>query len=109
MGRGKGIAMDGRDIGTTVFPDAELKIFMTADPDIRTQRRLSELEEKQISASFDDVKENLLQRDFEDMNRVESPLKKAEDAIMLDNTYLTREEQLDFVIEIAKGLIAAKK
>jgi len=109
MGRGKGIAMDGRDIGTTVFPDAELKIFMTADPDIRTQRRLSEIEEKQISASFDDVKENLLQRDFEDMNRVESPLKKAEDAIMLDNTYLTREEQLDFVIEIAKGLIAAKK
>jgi cytidylate kinase len=109
MGRGKGIAMDGRDIGTTVFPDAELKIFMTADPDIRTQRRLSELEEKQISASFDDVKENLLQRDFEDMNRVESPLKKAEDAIMLDNSYLTREEQLDFVIEIAKGLIAAKK
>ena len=101
--------MDGRDIGTTVFPDAELKIFMTADPDVRTQRRLSELEEKQISASFDEVKENLLQRDFEDMNRVESPLKKASDAIMLDNTNLTRDEQLDFVLALAHDLIASKK
>ena len=109
MGKGKGIAMDGRDIGTTVFPDAELKIFMTADPDVRAQRRLTELESKQISASFDEVKENLLQRDHEDMNRIESPLRKAEDAIVLDNTYLTREEQLDFVINLANELISKKK
>lgn len=109
MGRGKGIAMDGRDIGTTVFPDAELKIFMTADPDVRAQRRLAELESKQISASFDEVKENLLQRDHEDMNRTESPLRKASDAIVLDNTHLTRDEQLDFVINLANELISKKK
>lgn len=109
MGRGKGIAMDGRDIGTTVFPDAELKIFMTADPDVRAQRRLAELESKQISASFEEVKENLLQRDHEDMNRIESPLRKAADAIVLDNTHLTRDEQLDFVINLANALISKKK
>jgi cytidylate kinase len=109
MGKGKGIAMDGRDIGTTVFPDAELKIFMTADPDVRAQRRLAELESKQILASFDEVKENLLQRDHEDMNRIESPLRKAADAIVLDNTHLTRDEQLDFVINLANELISKKK
>jgi cytidylate kinase len=109
MGKGKGIAMDGRDIGTTVFPDAELKIFMTADPDVRAQRRLDELESKQISASFEEVKENLLQRDHEDMNRSESPLRKALDAIVLDNTNITREEQLEFVINLANDLISRKK
>lgn len=109
MGKGKGIAMDGRDIGTTVFPDAELKIFMTADPDVRAQRRLAELESKQILASFEEVKENLLQRDHEDMNRIESPLRKASDAIVLDNTHLTRDEQLDFVINLANELISKKK
>jgi cytidylate kinase len=109
MGKGKGIAMDGRDIGTTVFPDAELKIFMTADPDVRAQRRLDELESKQISASFEEVKENLLQRDHEDMNRSESPLRKALDAIVLDNTNITREEQLEFVIRLANDLILKKK
>jgi len=109
MGKGKGIAMDGRDIGTTVFPDAELKIFMTADPDVRAQRRLDELESKQISASFEEVKENLLQRDYEDMNRSESPLRKALDAIVLDNTNITREEQLEFVIQLANDLILKKK
>jgi CMP/dCMP kinase len=109
MGKGKGIAMDGRDIGTTVFPEAELKIFMTADPDVRAQRRLAELESKQISASFEEVKENLLQRDHEDMNRSESPLRKASDAIVLDNTHLTRDEQLDFVIRLANELISKKK
>lgn len=109
MGKGKGIAMDGRDIGTTVFPDAELKIFMTADPDVRAQRRLDELESKQISASFEEVKENLLQRDHEDMNRSESPLRKALDAIVLDNTNITREEQLEFVIQLANDLILRKK
>lgn len=109
MGKGKGIAMDGRDIGTTVFPDAELKIFMTADPDVRAQRRLAELDSKQISASFEEVKDNLLQRDHEDMNRSESPLRKAADAIVLDNTNLSREEQLDFVIKLANELIVKKK
>lgn len=109
MGKGKGIAMDGRDIGTTVFPDAELKIFMTADPDVRAQRRLDELESKQISASFEEVKDNLLQRDHEDMNRTESPLRKAADAIVLDNTNITREEQLEFVIQLANDLILRKK
>jgi cytidylate kinase len=109
MGKGKGIAMDGRDIGTTVFPDAELKIFMTADPDVRAQRRLAELDSKQISASFEEVKDNLLQRDHEDMNRTESPLRKAADAIVLDNTNLSREEQLDFVIKLANELIVKRK
>lgn len=109
MGKGKGIAMDGRDIGTTVFPEAELKIFMTADPDVRAQRRLAELDSKQISASFEEVKDNLLQRDHEDMNRSESPLRKAADAIVLDNTNLSREEQLDFVIKLANELIVKKK
>lgn len=104
LGKGKGIAMDGRDIGTTVFPDAELKVFMTADTTIRTQRRLDELDSKGIAADFDMVRDNLLQRDKEDMSRVESPLRKADDAIVLDNSYLTREEQLDFVLRLVEQL-----
>ena len=104
LGKGKGIAMDGRDIGTTVFPGAELKIFMTADKDVRTQRRLDEMEANGIAASFDQVQENLLQRDLEDMSRVESPLKKASDAIVLDNTHLTRDEQLEFVIQLVNQI-----
>ncbi|MFM2285823.1 MAG: hypothetical protein RLZZ543_1320 [Bacteroidota bacterium] len=104
LGKGKGIAMDGRDIGTTVFPDAELKVFMTADTAIRTQRRLDELDSKGIAADFEMVRENLLQRDKEDMSRVESPLRKAEDAIVLDNSFLTREEQLDFVLRLVEQL-----
>jgi cytidylate kinase len=109
MGQGKGIAMDGRDIGTDVFPDAELKIFMTADPDIRAKRRFDELEAKKIPASLADVKANLLARDHEDMTRKESPLRKALDAITLDNTHLSREQQLDFVYDLAIGLIHKKK
>lgn len=109
MGKGKAIAMDGRDIGTTVFPDAELKIFMTADPDIRALRRLAELEAKQISATFEQVKENLLQRDYEDMNREESPLRKAQDAIVLDNSHLDREQQLAIVEQLATELIEGRK
>ncbi len=109
MGQGKGIAMDGRDIGTDVFPDAELKIFMTADPDVRAKRRFDELETKKIPASLADVKANLLARDHEDMTRKESPLRKAHDAITLDNTHLSREQQLDFVYELAIGLIHKKK
>jgi cytidylate kinase len=104
MGKDKGVVMDGRDIGTTVFPEAELKIFMTADKDVRTQRRLDEMEANGIAASFDQVQENLLQRDLEDMSRVESPLKKAADAIVLDNTHLTRDEQLEFVIQLVNQI-----
>ena len=104
LGKGKGVAMDGRDIGTTVFPDAELKIFMTADKDIRTKRRLDELESKGIYANFDMVRDNLLSRDQEDMSRVESPLRKADDAIVLDNSFLTREEQLEFVLQLVEKL-----
>ena len=101
--------MDGRDIGTDVFPDAELKIFMTADPDVRAKRRFDELESKKIPVSLADVKANLLARDYEDMTRKESPLRKAPDAITLDNTNLSREQQLDFVYELAIGLIQKKK
>jgi CMP/dCMP kinase len=105
LGKGKGIAMDGRDIGTTVFPDAELKLFMTADINIRAQRRIDELESKQIAASFEEVKENLIQRDFEDMNRIESPLRKAQDAIILDNSNLTQPQQLEFALNLIQQLL----
>jgi cytidylate kinase len=105
LGKGKGIAMDGRDIGTTVFPGAELKLFMTADINIRTQRRMDELESKQIAATFEEVKENLIQRDFEDMNRVESPLRKAQDAIILDNSNLTQVQQLEFALNLIQQLL----
>jgi cytidylate kinase len=109
MGQGKGIAMDGRDIGTDVFPDAELKIFMTADPDVRAKRRFDELEAKKIPVALADVKANLLARDHEDMTRQESPLRKAPDAIVLDNTQMSREQQLDFVYNLALALIQKKK
>jgi cytidylate kinase len=104
LGKDKGVVMDGRDIGTNIFPDAELKVFMTADTDVRTQRRLDELTAKGQHVTFDEVKKNLLSRDFEDSHRKESPLRKAADAIELDNTDLTREEQLDFVVKLVEGL-----
>jgi CMP/dCMP kinase len=106
MGKEKGIAMDGRDIGTTVFPDAELKLFMVADIGIRTKRRLAEMEAKNIPGDFEQVKTNLLQRDKEDMSRKESPLRKADGAIVLDNTNLTRDEQLNFALNKALELIS---
>jgi cytidylate kinase len=98
MGKGKGIVMDGRDIGTVVFPDAELKIFMTADPAIRVMRRFEELYEVNPAISIDEVKTNLELRDYIDSNREESPLRRADDAILLDNTGLSREEQLEKVM-----------
>lgn len=104
LGKDKGVVMDGRDIGTNIFPDAELKVFMTADTDVRTQRRLDELTAKGQHATFEEVKKNLLSRDYEDSHRKESPLRKAEDAIELDNTDLTRDEQLDFVVKLVEGL-----
>lgn len=96
----KHIVMDGRDIGTTVFPHADLKIFMTASLEVRAQRRYDELVGKGIEMTLDQVKENIKARDFIDTTRAISPLKKAEDAILLDNTSLTREQQLDFVLKI---------
>jgi cytidylate kinase len=102
MGKKKGIVMDGRDIGTVVFPDAELKIFMTADPDIRVMRRFEELFPNNPNITLDEVKHNIELRDYIDSNRAESPLKQAEDAIVLDNSALTREEQLETVMEWVK-------
>jgi cytidylate kinase len=104
MGKDKGVVMDGRDIGTNIFPDAELKIFMTADTDIRTRRRVDEMVAKGSQVSFDEVKKNLLSRDYEDSHRAENPLRKAEDAIILDNSDLTREEQLDFILKLVDDL-----
>ena len=93
MGKEKGIVMDGRDIGTTVFPDAELKIFVTASAEVRAQRRYDELKAKGQEASFDEILANVKERDYIDQNREVSPLRKAEDAILLDNSHLTIEEQ----------------
>ncbi len=104
FGENKGVVMDGRDIGTTVFPNADLKIFMTADNDVRTQRRVDELNSKGQHVEFNEVKLNLMQRDYDDAHRKESPLTKAKDAITLDNTDLTREEQLEFVMKLIKDL-----
>jgi CMP/dCMP kinase len=102
MGEQKGIVMDGRDIGTTVFPDAELKFFMTADIAVRVERRYMEMFEKNPNISIDDVKANLEMRDYIDSNREISPLRKATDAIELDNSNIGIEEQLDIAIKIAK-------
>lgn len=94
----KGVVMDGRDIGTVVFPDADLKVFMTADPDIRAQRRYDELKNKNQVVSLDEIKKNIKQRDYIDSHREISPLRKADDALLLDNSNLSREEQLDWII-----------
>ncbi|NLR63787.1 (d)CMP kinase [Chitinophaga varians] len=99
MGARKGIVMDGRDIGTVVFPHAELKIFMTADIAIRVERRFRELYEKNKNISIEEVKENLELRDYIDANREISPLRKADDAIILDNSQLSREDQMDLVMQ----------
>lgn len=105
MGTNGGIVMDGRDIGTVVFPNAELKIFVTASPEVRTARRLAELEAKgeQIDAAA--VRENLLERDHLDSTRKESPLTRASDAIELDTSLLSREEQLDWALQRVKELL----
>lgn len=100
MGQDRGIVMDGRDIGTVVFPDAELKLFMTADPDIRVKRRYEELIQKNPNTAIEDVMHNLQLRDYIDSNREESPLRQAEDAIVLDNTHLNRKQQLDKVLHM---------
>lgn len=102
MGKQKGIVMDGRDIGTVVFPEAELKIFLTADPDVRSQRRYQELLEKGQIVTFDVVKSNLLERDRIDSTRADSPLRQADDAVIIDNTNLSLEEQLAMALALAK-------
>lgn len=104
MGKSKGVIMDGRDIGTHVFPKAELKLFMTADPDVRAKRRQDEFSSKGQYFSIEEVKHSLLQRDHEDINRKESPLIKAEDAVVIDNSDLSREEQLEFVLKLVSDL-----
>jgi cytidylate kinase len=100
MGRKKGIVMDGRDIGTTVFPEAETKIFMTADSGVRVERRFKDLYEKNPNITIEEVKANLEMRDYIDSNREVSPLRKAVDAIVLDNTHLSMEEQLEFALTV---------
>ncbi len=105
LGKQKGIVMDGRDIGTVVFPNAELKIFMTADPLVRAQRRLKELQEKGLNLTFDEVLKNIEERDFIDQNRDVAPLRKADDAVVLDNTNLTVEEQMEWVEGLVSRLI----
>jgi cytidylate kinase len=102
MGEAKGLVMDGRDIGTTVFPGAELKIFVTADPEVRVERRFRELYEKNHNIKIEDVKKNLEMRDYVDSNREVSPLRKAHDAKELDNSNLTREEQLAIALQWVK-------
>jgi cytidylate kinase len=94
----KGVVMDGRDIGTVVFPDAELKVFVTARPEVRAQRRFLELSAKGDSATFEEVLENVKQRDFLDQNREESPLRQAEDAILLDNSEMTIPQQNEWLL-----------
>lgn len=101
MGREGGVVMDGRDIGTAVFPDAELKIFMTADPDIRAQRRYDELKAQGRDVTLESVRDNLIERDYEDTHRTEDPLRQAEDAIVLDNSELNPDQQLEIALNWA--------
>ncbi len=102
MGRQKGVVMDGRDIGTVVFPQAELKIFLTAEVNERARRRYQELLANGHSVSFEEIKNNLAERDRIDSTRADSPLKKADDAVLLDNTHLRPEEQLQIALELAR-------
>lgn len=99
MGRKRGVVMDGRDIGTVVFPDAELKIFMTADPRVRARRRYDELTAKGDTVSLEAIEQNVRDRDYQDMHRAISPLRQAEDAVVLDNSAMTVEEQMVWVME----------
>lgn len=108
MGKEKGIIMDGRDIGTVVFPNAELKIFMTAGADTRAQRRFDELQAKGDSVTYEEVLKNVVDRDYVDTHREDSPLVMAEDAIEVDNSYLNRKEQFDVVLELINDIIEVK-
>jgi cytidylate kinase len=105
MGKNKGLVMDGRDIGTVVFPEAELKIFMTAGPDIRASRRYEELRARGNNVTYEEVLKNVEERDYIDSNREFSPLRKAADAVELDNSHLTQEEQFGRALAMAKRII----
>jgi len=105
LGKDRGVVMDGRDIGTVVFPDAELKLFMTAEIDVRVKRRRKELKKKGIFEDLETIKRNLLERDRIDSTRKDSPLRKAEDAIEIDTTDLTLEGQIEMIVEMAKSII----
>ena len=104
MGKNKAIVMDGRDIGTVVFPDAELKIFMTASATTRAQRRFDELQQKGDDVTYEAVLKNVEERDYIDTHRVDSPLVKADDAIEIDNSYLNREEQFQVVLDLVNDI-----
>ncbi len=105
IGKNKGVVMDGRDIGTVVFPNAELKIFMTAEPEIRAQRRYQEFKQKGKDVSLEEIAANLTERDFIDSNRSDSPLVQAEDARILDNSNLTIPQQLQIALDWAKNIL----
>ncbi|MBP7732097.1 MAG: (d)CMP kinase [Bacteroidales bacterium] len=109
IGASKGIVMDGRDIATVVFPDADIKIFMTASVDVRAQRRFDELRAKGESVDYDEIKKNIIERDLLDENRAISPLRKAEDAIILDNTNMTLEEQMKWVRQIIRRKLSENR
>lgn len=105
MGDNKGIVMDGRDIGTVVFPNAELKLFLTASPEVRAQRRFDELVAKGEHPDFNDVLKDVNDRDYRDTHRAESPLRQAEDAVVVDNSHLTREEQMKVIYGLFEKII----
>ena len=105
LGKDKAVVMDGRDIGTTVFPEAELKVFVTASAEVRTQRRYDELKEKGMPADFNDILKNVEERDYIDSHREVSPLRKAPDAIELDNSHMTIAEQSDWLMKLVKERI----
>lgn len=107
MGKDKGVVMDGRDIGTVVFPDAELKVFVTASAKVRAQRRYDELQAKGMPADFDDILKNVEERDYIDSHREESPLRQAEDAILLDNSEMTIPEQKAWLLEQYNKIVSA--
>lgn len=103
MGVAKGIVMDGRDIGTVVFPHAELKLFLTASPEVRAERRFKELQAKGEKPVWEDVLADVNDRDYRDTHRAESPLRQAADAVVVDNSHMTREEQMEHIIEVFRG------
>ena len=107
MGRARGVVMDGRDIGTVVFPDAELKIFMTAEPQVRAERRYAELKAKGDNVTMEEILDNVISRDKADMTREISPLRQAEDAVVLDNSHMSVEEQMAWFMERYEGIVNA--
>lgn len=108
MGEKKGIVMDGRDIGTVVFPQAELKLFLTASPEVRAKRRFLELQAKGDNPDYEEVLRATNERDYRDTHRAESPLRQAEDAVVVDNSEMTREEQMEHIINVFRGRCAMK-